>query len=408
MYGDFILIERNGDVSTSVQRLPDKDTAGRTEAWLRDTLLAHPEIIPVQDIEPSFGPIVPLCKELRTSAGPIDAAFINQYGKLTLVECKLWRNPESRRKVVAQILDYATAVSKWSYSDLQSNVARALGRPGNAPYELVKAKFPEVSEHRFIDSAASAMKQGRFLLIIAGDGIREDVSAIAEYIRNASTGFSLGLVEVAMYGLPNSGIAVQPRILAKTKIIEKTIYFARHQPADLPINDSGVELSDDVEESTDSVESEIGQESIRQSEFRRWWKPVLDAQFDHPDQEPAVLHWPNNIKLKLPWPSTWVTAYRIRKNNNQNIIGISTGGRAFADQEIISKLEPFRESILSELPEGSMFRKSQLSDSYVYAIQRDSSEFASDKECTDWIIKSLNCYVNAFRPRIKQIIDSGH
>ena len=49
--------------------------------------------------------LTPLCTELRTEAGALDIAFINQFGRLTLVECKLWRNPEARRKVVAQALD---------------------------------------------------------------------------------------------------------------------------------------------------------------------------------------------------------------------------------------------------------------------------------------------------------------
>lgn len=401
MYGDFILLERDGSTSTTVQRLPDNDTAGRSEAWLRDTLLAHPEILPVHDIDPSFGPLVPLCRELRTSAGPIDAVFINKYGKLTLVECKLWRNPESRRKVVAQILDYATAVSKWTYSDLQSNVARALGKPGNAPFELVKDKFPEVSEHRFIDSVAASINQGRFLLIIAGDGIREDVSAIAEYIRNASTNFSLGLVEVAMYGLPNQGIVVQPRVLAKTKIIEKTIYFARHQPVDLQVDNSNIELLDDIQDSSDESESDGTRESLRQAEYRKWWKPVLDAQFDHPDQESAVLYWPNHIKLKLPWSGTWITAYR----SGNSSVGVGTGGRAGSDQELITALDSEREIILSELPEGSVFKKDQITDNYCYRIRREFKDFKNDKECTDWIIETVNAFVNVFRPRIKRILE---
>src|SRR6516225_9199801 len=43
-----------------------------------------------------------------------------------LVECKLWKNPEARRQVVAQTLDYVSALSRWSYADLQAKVAAAL------------------------------------------------------------------------------------------------------------------------------------------------------------------------------------------------------------------------------------------------------------------------------------------
>ena len=118
MYGDFILLEKEGQPSKRAERLAFGDTSGRNEAWLRDTLLQYPDILPIREIAPSFGPLIPLCRELRTSVGPVDAVFINRHGLLTLVECKLWRNPEARRKVVGQVLDYASAISRWSYSDL--------------------------------------------------------------------------------------------------------------------------------------------------------------------------------------------------------------------------------------------------------------------------------------------------
>lgn len=137
MYGEFFLFEKDEDHVASAERLAFGETSGRNEAWLRDTLFSNPMILPTQDIDPSFAPLVPLCTELRTEAAPLDIAYINQDGRLTLVECKLWRNPEARRKVVAQVLDYARAISQWSYSDLQRQVSQATGRKGNIPYENV-------------------------------------------------------------------------------------------------------------------------------------------------------------------------------------------------------------------------------------------------------------------------------
>jgi RecB family endonuclease NucS len=69
-------------------------------------------------VDPGFGPLIPLCRELRTEAGPIDVAYIDTRGQLILVETKLWRNNEARRKVIAQVLDYARALKRWTYADL--------------------------------------------------------------------------------------------------------------------------------------------------------------------------------------------------------------------------------------------------------------------------------------------------
>jgi len=81
------------------------------EGWLQQQIDENPALIPVVDIDPIFGELIPVCRELRISVGPLDNLYVNQFGMLTLVECKLWRNPEARRKVVGQILDYAQEFS---------------------------------------------------------------------------------------------------------------------------------------------------------------------------------------------------------------------------------------------------------------------------------------------------------
>ena len=72
-------------------------------------------------------------------AGPIDNLLVTPAGLPVLVECKLWRNPQARREVVGQILDYAKELSRWSSSDLQREVRRRLGREGDPVLELVRA-----------------------------------------------------------------------------------------------------------------------------------------------------------------------------------------------------------------------------------------------------------------------------
>src|SRR5260370_41471662 len=75
--------------------------------WIQEFIFEHSGALPIGEIEPVFGPLIPVCIELSTNAGPVDLVFINSEGLLTLGECKLWKNPEARRQVIAQILDYA-------------------------------------------------------------------------------------------------------------------------------------------------------------------------------------------------------------------------------------------------------------------------------------------------------------
>jgi len=177
MYGTFALLEGSGKLEKG-ERIHLGDIKYKDEAWLRDILFDNPEIIPTNDIDSTFGPLVPLCKQLRTDAGPIDAVFINERGRLTIIECKLWKNPEARREVVAQTLHYVSALTEWSYADLQRQVAAALGKQGNIPFELVRKRTGgRFREQQFVDAVSRSLREGRFLALLAGDGVREGVQS---------------------------------------------------------------------------------------------------------------------------------------------------------------------------------------------------------------------------------------
>jgi hypothetical protein len=406
MYGDFFLVEKAGVSSKRAVRLPIGETGGRNEAWLRDRLFTNPDILPINDIDSSFGPLLPLCRELRTEAGPLDIAYINPMGRLTLVECKLWRNPEARRKVVAQVLDYARAISRWSYSDLQRQVSMATGRQGNIPFELAKAVNPTLVEHQFADAVVRTMRSGRFLLLIAGDGIREDVGALAELInRNAALGFSFGLVEVGLYDLGEDGLAIQPRVTARTHVFERNVVIYQANGS-VEIDEIG---SEDEPERGPSANAgkKVGVqegESPKQTEYRRWWQPVLDMSFDDPDQDAPKLYWPNHVRVSLPWPRTWLTAYRLDAPTGARS-GVFLSGRQQELAELLSLITPQMDEILSELSEKTELNQGSSPGSTTLVTARPDTSFRNDDEKREWLKRTLNQYVNVLRPRLKQLVE---
>ena len=162
-------------------------------------------------------------------AGPIDLAYVSEQGRLSIVECKLWRNPEARRAAVTQILDYAKEISRWSYEELNDAVGRAAERPEgtNTLFDLVWEQNDTIDEQTFVDDVTRNLDSGRFLLLVVGDGIREGVERIADYLRqSAGIRFTFGLVELAIFDMPDEsagGIIVEPRVLARTFEIERTV-----------------------------------------------------------------------------------------------------------------------------------------------------------------------------------------
>lgn len=395
MYGDFLLFEPTGASIRRAPRLPIGDTAGRSEAWLRDRLFEQPDLLPIGDLDPAFGPLLPLCRELRTEAGSIDVTYINPAGRLTLVECKLWRNPEARRKVVAQVLDYARSLIRWSYSDLQRQVAAALGRQGNVPFELAKSHSPVLAEYQFVDAVTRGLRGGRFLLVVAGDGIREDIAGLAELInRNAAQGFSFGLVELALYDFGQGGIAIQSRVPLRGHSFERQVMV-------LPSGEALIDL-DQMDETgvPPPAQEATGDPAGKHARYREWWQPVLDMRFDDPDQEPPVLHWPNHVRVHLPWPKIWITAGRNEAANGSCIVFLA--GRDEDRARLMDLLEPVDE-LLAVLPTGTALRSWASDGPKSFFSVRSNRSFATDDERRAWLQTGLNQYVNALRPRLKRL-----
>ena len=66
---------------------------GMSEEQLQDLLFRNPQALPIPSIDAGYADTVPICRELSTAAGYVDALFINALGKITLAGFKLWRNP---------------------------------------------------------------------------------------------------------------------------------------------------------------------------------------------------------------------------------------------------------------------------------------------------------------------------
>jgi hypothetical protein len=217
-----------------------------------------------------FSGTLSICTELNTPAGPIDVFMVTPSGLPVLVECKLWRNPEARREVVSQILDYAKELSRWSSADVQREVSNRLKRDGNPLLDIVRVADPAVDEQGFHDALTANLRRGRFLLLIVGDGIREGVEAIAHYLQvHAGLHFSLGLVELPIYLMPKGDRLVVPRVLARTVLVTRNVVAVPE----------GYTLELTEEEEIDP------EQTARADEFQRFWSEFLKVlKLDDPEQ----------------------------------------------------------------------------------------------------------------------------
>src|SRR3954453_6187388 len=98
----------------------DPDSSTESEG-LQTWLAEHPELLGGEEMDPNDPRRFLLVKrEVHDSSGFLDHLFIDQDALPTFVEAKLSTNPESRRKVVGQLLDYASeAGASWTGEKLK-------------------------------------------------------------------------------------------------------------------------------------------------------------------------------------------------------------------------------------------------------------------------------------------------
>lgn len=360
-----------------------------SEAAIQHLVHAHPSCLPIAEIDPLFSDPIPICMELNTPAGPIDNFMITASGLPVLVECKLWRNPEGRREVVGQILDYAKELSRWSSSDLQREVSRRCGGDGNPLLERVRQAGYEVDEIGFNDALTLNLRRGRFLLLIVGDGIREGVEAIAEYLQaHAGLHFTLGLVEMPIYVAADGTRLAVPRVLARTRLVTRTVVSG---PA-------GSVVLDDEPAADEPAESAVDEANDKRVQFLN--AVVRGLALDDPEQALPRVTPKGYCYVYLPAPasSCWI-ALTVKPGlaglyvtSNTNTLGEQ------ALQEIGKGWDEIRELLGGDVQLRYVNDRRPVFEEY-FAFGP-----ADEEQAIAWLRSRLNEFVNVFRPRVKAIV----
>ena len=400
-YGDLIRLPRD-DVGAEemLRRMPlgvPASQGGIDESTLRDLLFRYPKTLPIASIDAAYVGTVPVCRELSTQAGFVDALYVNPQGRLTLAEFKLWRNPQARREVIGQILDYAKEIATWNYEDLQREVSRTLKRPGNVLFELVRAANPEVDEAAFVDNVTRHLRRGEILLLIIGDGIREGVESIVDFIqRHSGLHFNLALIEAALYRDTHERVIVQPRILARTELVRRVVYEVG-ATRDIPPDDPDDDLSE------------------YQKENLRFWTAVLDG-FSFSD-----------VTLNVPATTKESTAYVKVRNSGFGDWGLSFAGYLSRSPpgmgcylscrkdiphavRVFEQVESNLDELRPEMGDDLAFWVNQAGrprigfhgpDVLPFGATEDAIEF---RESVRWMREKLDLLVSTLHPRLQRML----
>ncbi len=372
--------------------------SGHDEKWLQGLLFENPGLIPIREIDSGTRGFVPICRELSIprAGGSVflDIFGMTPEGKPVLVECKLWRNPQARREVIAQVLEYAGLMRRWSYGDLCARI-KSPGAEGDANrlYSLVADVFPDTEEARFVDRVSASLKTGDFVLIIAGDGIRSDVHAIADHL-NTSSGVNskLALVEFQLWRSETNDLMIIPSMALRTDIIRHRVF----------LDEGGVPVSFDADgRSQDDAEALIDPaRDVFKQATRAFWQSYIDAvAFDHPDQAKPRHGGHGWVRMAMPRPAEWMTAFRAKTGE----AGLFMRFRDDEGLNAFLQIETAREQL--ERDSGLPIRLTIENENPfkgLVSIDYDGDS-GSDDGFNAWLLEASNAAVNTFRPFLNQL-----
>jgi len=163
--------------------LPSEGYSG--EAHLQEILFRDPDIVPVEDIssDTELSPIKLMLKEVGLpGSGATDLVGIDKNGNIYIIETKLARNPEVRRQVIGQILEYAAFLHEKGL-DWLDDVVKKQKKVSISEY-FDKLNDPDWDKESFEQNLRDNLNSGTFKLFIAVDEMNPDLQRIINYMEN--------------------------------------------------------------------------------------------------------------------------------------------------------------------------------------------------------------------------------
>jgi len=407
----FIVRPDKDKSSVQLVRIPltgPKAKEAYDEDWLQKLLYRHPEALPVDELDDAFAGLIPVCREMSTPAGDLDVFYVTPSGRPVIVEAKLWRNPEARRKVIGQILDYAKELSHFSFDSLDGAVRAARRKmdgedPPRGLVDIVGSKVRDLDEAHFRDALTRNLRRGEMLLLIVGDGIKEGVGAITDFLEgHASLHFTFGLVEMAIFQMPDGGQLVQPRVLAQSTIVRRVVVELRD--GQLSAHE------EDMAEVEARADEQVSEEVLRGRErFRKFWEGFLKLlKLDNREQPVSPPATNTNQYFVMPKGSNaWVSAYLLQSGQRAGVYLTFAKG-------------PIGDRLYATLAEDKVAIEKEIgipieweSDGKKHVISAPERSYSGrliedhGPEVQAMMADRVNRFVNVFRPRLEKLVSES-
>jgi hypothetical protein len=283
-----LFVDKNGNVESKLGQVCPKEKLFN-ENWLQELLIANPDLIPIDDIDPSMGSLIPLGREVSVTAGSIDNIYSAVDGTVCIIETKLWRNPEAHRTVVAQIIDYAKDLYQMSLSEFKSIIEKSQINGQRPSFnDRISKHISKDDIIEFESKVQESLKYGRFLMLVVGDKIYPEVAMILETIQSApNLEFKIGLVELRVYRKSTDKlwpILFIPKVVGKTYEVTRAVVRIAYEEKKPDVETTSVESATKTDVSTTDKKTFL---SSMPEDYAGLFAPVFDQWI----KDNIVINW---------------------------------------------------------------------------------------------------------------------
>jgi hypothetical protein len=151
-------------------------------------------------------PILFFKTQVTLGNNAVDLLGVDADGMIVMVECKLEANREARRMVVGQILEYAGQLRRMSYEEFEEMLT---ADSDLSLMDMVRQHISEDvwSEEDFRAGVKRGLESGEFRLVIAVNGMNDELKGIIEYLK-ACGGVRLEALELQQFRDEKSRVEV--------------------------------------------------------------------------------------------------------------------------------------------------------------------------------------------------------
>jgi len=193
-------MEANEDIPLNSNQQAQRVRPLDNEEALKRRVRDQPALVGVEDLSTAVATEMSM-----PGVGTADVVIVDSEGAITIVECKLAENPQHRRWVIGQVLEYAAAVWRLDYENFERRFENSSDTKLMAPL----AASSLWDEARFQAALSANLEAGDFRLVIAVDEVTIQLARAVAYL-NDRTAPGVRVQAVGLHQVADDGFTILP------------------------------------------------------------------------------------------------------------------------------------------------------------------------------------------------------